>query len=593
MGNAKPSSYLALKEEVTRQNFEHELKFRLEFEELILNISNRFVTIDELRIDQGIQQALEEVGRFARVDRAYIFYYSDDFKTMDNRYEWCADGVEPCKDTLQNVAVNPESRFITEINELKVVHVPQVDLLEEDMYEEKAEWQREKIKSLICVPLISNNRAVGFLGFDSVREEKVWSRDFISLLRIVGSMLINLEERQRAKAREDALTSQMRHTQKLESLGVLAGGIAHDFNNLLMGMISHSELLLHILPKHSNQRNSANNIHQAAKRAAELTHQLLSYSGKAKFELAAVDLTKIIEHMTPLLKTAVTKKASLKFKLSAQPLPVEVDVTQIRQVLLNLITNASESLGESGGKITISTGMISASEKYLNTTYLKDDLEEGDYAYIEIKDTGRGIPNELLEKIFDPFFTTKFTGRGLGLAVVMGIIRSHKGAVKVESSLSEGTAFKVLFRCTEKAIEHEIDKPEEVTDLDQKFDGLVLVIDDEEITRLATEEMLEFSGFKALLAEDGIRGIELFRLHHADISAVLLDMTMPILGGMEVFVKLQEINPRVPVILSSGYSKEDYTEQIKDLNIAGFLQKPYGPSVLGNIVSKAIRISQQ
>ena len=572
-----------------RRRYEKELSFRFEFEKLILSLSTHFINLDAEKIHEGVHEALARLGEFSGVDRTYLFFFREDGEMMDNRYEWCAAGIPSYKDLLQGVAVNYESRFVQKITNLEIVHVPQVHRLPDGLYLEKPEWIREKIKSLVCVPLISGGKAIGFLGFDSVQTEKTWSRDFVSLLKIAGGMLVNVEERRRAEHREQQLTSQIQHTQKLESLGVLAGGIAHDFNNLLMGMLANAELLLRILPSRSKQNQLAERVHRAAKRAADLTEQLLAYSGKGRFDIATVDLSDVVRDMMPLLETAVTNSALIHFVPSEVPASARVDVTQMQQVLLNLVTNASESIGESPGEIHISTGVIDADRTYLSTTYLADKLPAGLYTYIDLEDTGEGISDEMIAKIFDPFFSTKFTGRGLGLAVVMGIIRSHQGGIRVSSMPGCGTKFRVLLH------HHQLEQVTEAQGKNSSKDeedlvaeGLILVIDDEEITRSATKEMLEFSGFDVILAEGGQRGIALFQEHQANLAAVLLDMTMPVMSGVEVFIELNKINPNVPILMSSGYSEQDALEKIKDLPIAGFIQKPYGPTKLFEAIKPVI-----
>ena len=575
-----------------RRRYERELSFRLEFERLLLTLTNQLINVDSSQIESGLKQALAQIGEFSGVDRTYLFFFAEDKSLQYTRHEWCAEGVTSYGRSNQPIVVDAESQFIRKLLEGSVVHVPQVALLPEGLYSEREEWLREGIKSLVAVPLISGGQTLGFFGFDSVKREQTWSGDFISLLKIAGGMLLRVEERRRSEQKERRLTAQVQHSQKLESLGILAGGIAHDFNNLLMGVLGNAELLIRSLSPGDWPVEYAKRVQLAAKRAADLTHQLLAYSGKGKFDVATVDLSEIVEEMKPLLRTAVSRKAELSFALTLTAVPVRVDITQIRQIILNLVTNASEAIGESCGKISLSTGSISVDRNYLKHTYVDDNLPEGDYVYLDIKDNGSGMRRETVERIFDPFFTTKFTGRGLGLAVVMGIVRSHRGAIKVFSEPGEGTTFRVLLKRQLSERMRPVSSADLEGDADRMTDsqggsGLVLVVDDEDITLLATQDMLEASGFEVVAAHSGKQAIAVFAEHAARLEAVVLDMTMPQMSGTEVFLQLQKIDPSVPIIFSSGYSELDALEKVRGLPIAGFIQKPYGVAALCEIVNRA------
>uniref|UniRef100_UPI002ADE7C8B PAS domain S-box protein n=1 Tax=Tepidiforma sp. TaxID=2682230 RepID=UPI002ADE7C8B len=249
----------------------------------------------------------------------------------------------------------------------------------------------------------------------------------------------------RAEEERRRLDQQMQQTQKLESLGVLAGGIAHDFNNLLVAILGNAGLALMELPPESPARQTVQAIETAAQRAAELTRQMLAYSGRGKFVVEPLNLSRLVEEMAHLLEVSVSKRAVLKYRFAPDLPLIEGDATQVRQVIMNLITNASDAIGDRSGVISISTGLMHADRAYLRTAYMDDDLPEGDYVYLEVADTGVGMDEATAARIFDPFFTTKFTGRGLGLAAVLGIVRSHRGAIKLYTEPGRGTTFKILF----------------------------------------------------------------------------------------------------------------------------------------------------
>ncbi|OGP58891.1 MAG: hypothetical protein A2V67_20660, partial [Deltaproteobacteria bacterium RBG_13_61_14] len=369
------------------------------------------------------------------------------------------------------------------------------------------------------------------------------------------------------------LEAQVQHAQKLESLGILAGGIAHDFNNLLVSILGHAGLAQRRLPGDSPAQSSLLQIETAARRAADLTKQMLAYSGRGAFLVQPLDLSNLVEEMAHLLEVAISKKVILNYQFASELPAIEADATQLRQVVLNLITNASEALGESSGAITVCTGVTQADREYLSETYLDDNLPGGRYVYLEVSDSGCGMDRETQKKIFDPFFTTKFTGRGLGLAMVLGIMRGHKGAIKVSSEPGQGTTFKVLFPCSElpaRKVETE------TLSLDGwRGQGTILVVDDEETVRLVTRAMLEEFGFTVLLAAGGREGIEIFRQHANQIVVVLLDITMPGLSGEQTYQEILRRKPQARVILTSGYNEQEATRRFAGQGLAGFVQKPY------------------
>ncbi len=368
--------------------------------------------------------------------------------------------------------------------------------------------------------------------------------------------------------------------QKLESLGVLAGGIAHDFNNLLTGILGNAGLCLIQTSEVSPIRPSLENIEHICLQAADLCKQMLAYSGHGHFIIQKIDLNQLVGEMTQLLKISIAKKVVLKFDLGEKLPAIEADAAQIRQVLMNLIINASEAIGDRNGIISIRTGVTHADHSYLAEAYLSPELPEGDYVYLEVADSGSGMSAATQAKIFDPFFTTKFTGRGLGLAAVLGIVRGHKGALKVYSEPGKGTTFKLLLPCC--SAEPTIIEPAKTPSKNWRGSGTILVVDDEEGVRKIAARILELFGFSTLLASDGREGVEMFRAHQGKISAVILDMTMPHLNGEEAFREIRRIRSDARVLLVSGYNEQDATDRFAGKGLDGFLQKPFKPDELRN-----------
>ena len=367
------------------------------------------------------------------------------------------------------------------------------------------------------------------------------------------------------------------HTQRLESLGVLAGGIAHDFNNILTAIMGNAALAERGLDDASPAKKKLATIEMSAQRAADLCQQMLAYSGKGKFVIKPVDLSKLVDEMVHLIEVSIEKNVVIKYHLADNLPVVEVDTAQVQQVILNLITNANEAIGNKSGVISFSTGVMTADRPYLEASFCDDSVPDGRFTYIEVSDTGCGMDGETVKKIFDPFFTTKFTGRGLGMSAVLGIVRGHHGALRVYSEVGRGTTFKVLFPVSEEAV---IEGAVAECADDWKAEGTILVVDDEDTIREVAAMMLEEIGFSTLTAVDGVQAIEVFRQHQEQIRAVLLDMTMPKMDGKACFRELRRIDPHVRVVLSSGYSEEDATARFSGKKLAGFVQKPYSPEQL-------------
>jgi two-component system cell cycle sensor histidine kinase/response regulator CckA len=300
---------------------------------------------------------------------------------------------------------------------------------------------------------------------------------------------------------------------------------------------------------------------------------MLAYSGKGRFEVVAVSLPEIVQDMAELVKASISKKVALEFDLAKNPPLIEADATQLRQLVMNLVMNAAEAIGDTGGSVVVRTGVIDADSALLAAMLHEEDVPEGLYVFVEVADTGCGMDTETQAKMFDPFFTTKFTGRGLGLAAVQGIVRGHRGAFQVRSAPGQGTCFRVLFPASKQPLMRRIAK--EPTSAMPYRTGTVLVVDDEDLVRLVAQQILERAGFDVLTADGGRAALDTFREHHEQIDAVLLDLTMPDLGGEEVYREMRGIRPAVPVVVLSGYNEEHVMERFAGIGPVEFLAKPY------------------
>ncbi|RMH51163.1 MAG: response regulator [Zetaproteobacteria bacterium] len=391
--------------------------------------------------------------------------------------------------------------------------------------------------------------------------------------------------------REIARQEKMEHTQRLESLGVLAGGIAHDFNNILTAILGNAA----IAERKARATNEdlaryLSNIVRSSERAADLCKQMLAYSGKGKFVVQPLDLSQLVTDITKLLEVSIGKSVVLKYRLAEGLPPVEADAAQIQQLIMNLVINASEAIGEKSGVITVTTGLMHADRDYLRETCLDEDVPEGRYAFLEVADTGCGMDEATRKRIFEPFYTTKFTGRGLGMSAVLGIVRGHHGTMKLYTEPGAGTTFKVLLPVSTRVEQPSADPAANGDDTAPPWrgEGTVLIIDDEETVRTSAAMMVEALGFDTLTAADGKEGVACYRAHRKEIVVVLLDMTMPRLDGRGCFRELRRIDKDVRVILTSGYNEEEVTSHFAGKGLAGFIQKPYRPELLAERLRAAL-----
>jgi len=365
----------------------------------------------------------------------------------------------------------------------------------------------------------------------------------------------------------------LEHAQRLESLGVLAGGIAHDFNNLLAAISGNAELARGSLQEKTPAIGHIDNIVDACDHAAELCKQMLAYAGKGSYELEVLDLNDMVKSTGKLIRASVSSHISLKIKLAKSLPGIEGDMAQVQQLILNFIVNSADAIGSKPGEIKVSTGARHMDRQTLNKLYNGSGLDAGQYVIVEVSDTGCGMSLDMIAKIFDPFFTTKETGSGLGLSAVLGIVRGHKGAIQVYSSLGKGTAFRVFLPSTEQEFKETMISTVEVEAW--QGDGKILIVDDDMRVRHVASSFIESLHFDVMVAEDGKEGLELFSKHHANLAAVLLDMTMPVLGGVEAMAGMRDIDSSVPIVLVSGYSEVEAGALIAGDRPNAFLQKPF------------------
>ena len=434
---------------------------------------------------------------------------------------------------------------------------------------------------------VTNVQRDGSLRFYELREAAVTLPDGSMNILAVSN---DITDRKRAEQAKLDMERQLLRAQKLDSLGALAGGIAHDFNNLLAVILSNVELAMSDLPVTSPSQNCLTNALLAGKRAAELTRQMLAYSGRGRFVTVSVNLSKLVRDMSDLLKVSISKSVRMELNLASELPSVQADGEQIQQVLMNLVTNASEAVGDKPGVVAITTTVRDFDEAHLAETRTSAQPAPGRYVVLEVSDTGCGMDDTVRGNLFDPFFTTKFLGRGLGMSAVLGIVQGHRGAIMVSSKPRKGTVISVLFPAIELKPKSPLLEPIPLLSISPKptaqLSGTVLVADDEVQVRSLMEMLLKRMGFRVLSATDGEEAVKLFKEHAAEITLVLIDFTMPSLNGAEVLSQIRRLRPDAKVILTSGYGSEDLEGRYDREGFNAFLQKPCDIDTFRKIVQQ-------
>jgi two-component system, cell cycle sensor histidine kinase and response regulator CckA len=559
-----------------RWRAEVETRHRLELERCVAGISKHLVSLIWTDIGPGIDASLATIGEFARADRSYLFLANASSRTLSIAHEWCAAGIEPQGERLQNISMASRQWAMDVLLRGEALHIPQVAALPPEANATRAICEQQGIRSLLQVPLYTGETLIGILGFDAVREERRWHDSDLTLLTMVGELLVHAIDRQRVGEERLQLERSLLEAQRRESLGVLAGGIAHDFNNMLAIILGNAELALAELPQESHAHALLTPLTATARHAADLTRQLLAYAGRGRFVVEPLDLNALIASARPLLKATIPHSIVLKLELVAGLPPIAADAAQIHQIIMNLVINAVEAITASGSGGTIGI-----------TTCCEADARGEPRVVLQVRDSGCGMDSATLARIFEPFFTTKFTGRGLGLAAVQGIARGHKAELSVESASGAGSVFRVSFPALRDAAPSSVDQPGSAA---WSGSGTVLVVDDEPEVRAVARRMLHKLGLAVLVAEDGQQALEVFRQAKVPIRCVLLDLTMPQLGGEQTFRALRQIDPTVRVVVMSGYAEDEIAGRFAGQQLSGFLHKPFGVADLQSVIRRALEM---
>jgi PAS domain S-box-containing protein len=397
---------------------------------------------------------------------------------------------------------------------------------------------------------------------------------------IEGQWLVTFTDVSERRRSEEA----MRQAQKLESLGVLAGGIAHDFNNLLSAMLGNLNMAQMKLTPGAASEPYLDNMEGTIRKAAELTRQMLAYSGKGRFVVEPIDFSRLVAEITHLLAVSISKKVQVEYALAPNLPAIEADAAQLQQIVMNLVTNASEAIGEGGGVIRISTAQRDIEVSELGTTFSGQDIDPGRHVSLRVEDTGCGMEPRIMGRIFDPFFSTKGSGRGLGLSAMLGILRGHRAAIEIQSEPGKGSVFHIHFKASEASVP--VAEGAGTENHGGRFHGKVLLVDDEADLRFSYGSMLQHLGFHVVAARDGFEALEKFQPR--EFALIFMDLTMPRMDGREAFFQMKARDPEVRVILASGYSEGESVETLHGLRPAAFIQKPFSFQVLTRVLEKVL-----
>ncbi len=505
---------------------------------------------------------------------------------------------------LYRYTLAPEERFVMVNKAMVKIHgssnekelmALNVKDLYADPVEREALWRELEEKDYVAEREVRIKRKDGAIIWGSISGRML--RNAAGNIEYFDGSVIDVTERKIATEERMEMERRLLHSQKLESLGVLAGGIAHDFNNLLAVVLGNLEIAAEEIRETPAAHESVNKAVTAARRAAALTDQMLAYSGKGSFVVKPLDLSVEIQENLEILRASISKDVSVELHLQENLPPIYADEGQIQQIVMNLISNASEAIGENEGKITIGTGVTHYTAEDLQRCMIEDKPAPGDFIFLDVSDTGCGMDAATLHRVFDPFYSTKFTGRGLGMSAVHGIVQGHHGALEITSAVGAGATVRVLFPVATKppeempaakTYEPETSAPAQKSREQDNWTGTFLVVDDEAPLRELGQKALNRFGFDTIVACDGQEAVEIFEQKADEIVGVLLDLTMPRMDGASAFAAMRKIKPDVKVILCSGFSENEAMQHFPGQTLAGYVHKPYRLTALRAEIEKVM-----
>jgi signal transduction histidine kinase len=567
-----------------RRRAQATLRERLAFEELITSLSTQLVSLAPDAVDDGVTSALHAIGEFAGVDRAYVFRFSADGTAMSNTHEWCAPGIEPVIDLVQHLPL-VEFPWWTErlLRSRETIHVPDIHLLPPAAAAEKGTLIEQGVQSVLAVPMVYEGTVAGFLGFDSVASKKTWPDADVALLRIAGEIIVSALERKRAEESRRALETQLIQARSLENVARLAGGVAHDFNNLLAVILNYASLLSHELTN-AEQREKMSELYEAARRAAELTRQLLLVGRRDIVEPMLLDLNTVVSSLDRLVRQALGESIQLRLQLDEEIGLIRVGLPQLEQIILNLTMNARDAMPR-GGVIEIETSEVDIDPSYA-AKYI--DVNPGRYVRLRVSDTGTGMTPEVAARAFEPFFTTKDKkGTGLGLSTVYGIVKQAGGHVTLSTERDVGTKVDLFFPVVRDGVAADI-RPLPSESAPKGRGETVLVVEDSANVRKLVCSMLRSNGYQTLEARSGLDALTVLEEHRGTIDVLLTDVIMPQMSGRDLALRAQGDFGLTKILFMSGYDDEIIAHQGSLEPGTQLLKKPFLEAELLRAVRKVV-----
>ncbi len=535
-------------------------------ETLLTSISTRFIHASTDHLDEEIQRALAEVGEFVGCDRAHVMLLgSGPGQVLELTHTWTRRGVAEVSGLV--VPADALGDWMEALARFERVAVDWSGGVQPEDHLRLHEMGIPDSRSLALLPLAYARTLVGCTVFQRVTSEQPFEAPVISLLENLGVIFVNALRHREAREETARLEEQLRQAQKMEAIGTLAGGVAHDMNNVLGAIMGAASLLKQDTEAEDERQEGITDILEACKRGRKLTRNLLGFARKGKYRRERVYLWQVVGELEEMLGRTVDKRVHIVTELDPEMPAVAGDPDQLHHALMNLCLNAVDAMPE-GGTLTVEVDDL--------VVEAQDDDVPASYVRVRVSDTGEGMDPETLVHAFEPFYTTKAKGlgTGLGLSMVYGTVENHGGSVHLDSTLGEGTTVTLLLPALRG---QDFDGPEETVETEafQSVGEVVLLVDDEDLIRRVGERLLRKLGYRVLLAPDGATAVRLLDEHTREVSLIILDLVMPDLDGEETFHRLREIDPLVPIVLSSGYSRDDKVKRLLLAGANGFLQKPF------------------
>jgi PAS domain S-box-containing protein len=547
-----------------RQAVRMELERQLEIEKRLARFSRILLEGGVDTPDAGIERGLEAAASLAAADRAFLVSALDGAATRATAYDWNSPEVPPRPHKV-GTRFDTQGWMTSRLSAGEPVRIPDVANLPEEAREIREGLLESGVRSYLCLPIASDGQLHGVVGFHCLTASHDWTDSEVALLQVVVELLNSALRRKGAEIRLEESQHRLLQAQKMEAVGTLAGGIAHDFNNQLTVMLANARFARREAKGDDDLRQALDDLHRAAEHCAQLTRSLLAFSRRATAEPRALEVGQIIDEAQDLLRPLIPGSIRFEVRAHQRDACIEVDPTQLQQVLVNLIVNARDALPD-GGEIRLeaSTRMIGpASALRLGLS------SPGSYVELLVSDTGTGIEEPVLKRVFEPFFTTKPVGRGtgLGLATAYGIVEQSGGAIEVESEPGRGSSFRVLLPQIPGG---ESEPRDVVDDWASRGTGTLLLVEDEQRVRRLVSRILRDAGYEVLEAADGAEALRIGLQHVERIDGLVTDVDMPEMSGVELARRLVEERPDLPVLYISGFGQEGLEGER-----SRFLSKPF------------------